>query len=186
MTNFCEGSLLALLAGVIGSSCVQAEKSVAPALAHTHEQFSFVVNASYDETFPLFGAYEERKWAKGFNPQFIHPETPRDQPWMVFTTDQEGRTRVWTNTVFDPQTGHVQYVYFVTDTMVALIDIHLTKVSAAATRADVVYERTALKPEANERVAKLAREDANSGPKWAEAIHGYFVKARTAPSRTKK
>jgi len=180
MTYFYTCSLLALFAGVIGSTCAPAEEAVHPALAHTHEQFSFVVNASYDEVFPLFGAYEERKWAKGFDPQFIHPSPPRDQQGMVFTTDQEGLRRVWTNTDFDPVSGHVRYVYFVNDTMIALIDIHLTKVGVAETRVSVVYERTALRPEANAQVAELARGDADGGPKWAEAIAGYLERSSAA------
>ena len=180
MTYFYTCSLLALFAGVIGSTSPPADEAVHPALAHTHEEFSFVVNAPYDEAFPLFGAYEERKWAAGFEPKFIHPSPAQDQQGMVFTTEHEGRTRVWTNSVFDRQTGHVQYVYFAPDTMVTQIDIHLTKASAAETRVDAVYERTALRPEANAQVAEFARGDASSGPKWAKAIAGYLERSSAA------
>ena len=113
-----------MFAGVIGSACVQAQESVPKALAHTHEEFSLVVKAPYEQAFPLFGAYEERKWAKGFDPQFIHPSPARDQQGMVFTTERDGMSSVWTNTAFDPASGHVQYIYYVKDTMVTLIDIH--------------------------------------------------------------
>jgi len=177
---FSACSLLALFAGVIGSASAPAEEAAHSALAHTHEQFSFVVNAAYEQVFPLFGAYEERKWAKGFDPQFIYPFPARDQQGMVFTTDQEGLRRVWTNTVFDPVSGQVQYIYFVNDTMIALIDIHLTKVDIAETRVNVVYERTALRPETNAQVAEFARGDGNSGPKWAEEIAGYLERSSAA------
>ena len=177
MTSFYAFALLAVMAGVIGSSCGQAQESVHPTLAHTHEEFTFIVRTPYERAFPLFGGYEERKWAAGFDPQFDHPSPERDQQGMVFTTEHDGRELVWANTIFDPATGRVQYVYFVADTMVTLIDIHLAKASAAETRVDVVYERTALKPEANEQVEHLAKTDANSGPEWADAINEYVTRS---------
>lgn len=176
MTSLCVFALVAVFAGAIGSSVAHAEEGVNPALVHTREQFSFVVRAPYQQTFPFFGAYEERKWATGFDPRFVFPSPPRDQQGMVFTTVQEGRSRVWVNTVLDAGTGHVQYVYCIADTMVVLIDIHLTNAGVAETRVDVVYERTALRTEANEHVVRMAQADAKLGPKWAEMIHEYFAR----------
>jgi hypothetical protein len=176
---------LALLASVIGGAVAKAADDAHPALVHTHEEFSFVVQAPYDDVFPLFGAHEERKWAAGFDPQFVYPSPAHDRQGMVFITEQEGLTRVWTNTAFDGRTGHVQYVYFVTNIMAALIDIHLKAAGVADTTVHVVYERTALRPEANEEVAQTAERDARSGPRWAQAIDGYFAKARTAAASTR-
>ena len=172
--------LLALFAGVIAPTCFQAQESVQPALAHTHEEFSVIVKAPYEQAFPLFGAYEERKWAKGFDPQFIHPSPARDQQGMVFTWELGGTPSVWANTAFDPATGHVQYVYFVQDTMVTLIDIRLAKAGAAETRVDVVYERTALRPEANEQVTQHAKADRNRSSEWDAMINGYLRKSAEA------
>ena len=60
--------------------------------------------------------------------------------------------------------------------MVALIDIHVTRSGVNETKVEVTYERTALRPEANEQVVRMAQADANSGPRWAEMINGYFAK----------
>jgi hypothetical protein len=148
----------------------QAQTNSTSKLAHSHERFSFDVSAPYAEVFPLLGAYEEQRWAAGFEPQFLYPMPPHDQPGMVFTTVQQGMPRVWVNTVFDAGTGHVQYVYWIADTMVALIDIHVSNAGANATKVEVVYERTALRPEANGQVVHMAHADASSGPHWAEMI----------------
>ena len=83
---------------------------------------------------------------------------------------------MWTNTAFDAADRHVQYVYVIPDVLVTLVDIHLTKAGVDETRVAVVYERTALSPEANDHVAHLAKGDAKSGPEWAEAINGYLRK----------
>jgi hypothetical protein len=169
-------SLLATFAGVVAASAPPAHATDTAQPAHTHEAFSFVVSAPYSDVFPLFGAYEERKWAVGFEPKFIHPTPAHDQPGMVFTTEQESMPRVWVNTAFDAATGHVQYAYWIADLMVALIDIHVTRSGVSETKVDVVYERTALRPEANEKVIRMAQADANSGPRWSEMINGYFAK----------
>ncbi len=104
---------------------------------------------------------------------------------MVFTIAHGGMKSVWTNTAFDAAAGHVQYVYVIHDALVTLIDIHLTRAGADETRVSVVYERTALSPEANEHVAHLAKGDAKSGPEWREAINGYLGKAAAAPASSK-
>jgi hypothetical protein len=96
---------------------------------------------------------------------------------MVFTVAHGGRKCVWTNTAFDATAGHVQYVSVIPDALVTLIDIHLTRAAANQTQVSVVYERTALGPEANDHVTHLAKGDANSGPEWAEAINGYLSRS---------
>lgn len=168
-------SLLATVAGVVASSATPVHAADTAKPAHTHETFSFVVSAPYSDVFPLFGAYEERKWAVGFEPKFIHPSPAQDEPGMVFTTVQEDMPSVWVNTAFDTATGHVQYVYWIADVMVALIDIHVTRSGANETKMDVKYERTALRPEANEQVLHMAQADANSGPRWSEMINRFFA-----------
>ena len=170
-------SLLAVFAGVVGAATGHAQGKLADVPVRTREEFSFVASGSYAEVFPLFGAHQERVWATGFDPQFIHPVPPRDEAGMVFTTVQDDLSRVWVNTAFDASTGHVQYVYWIADVMAALIDIHITTSGGPTTSVHVVYERTALRPEANERVRHMAHLDANSGPHWAAMINWYLANA---------
>ena len=177
MNRLFTGSLLATAASVLVPSIAPAQAPSAATLARTREPFSFVVSAPYDAVFPLFGAHEERKWAAGFEPEFLYPVPPKDQPGMVFTTTQDGLPRVWVNTAFDAASGHVQYAYWIADIMVAFIDIHVQRSGSHETKVDVVYERTALRPEANQKVLDMAHSDANSGPRWAEMITGYLRSA---------
>ncbi len=99
---------------------------------------------------------------------------------MVFTVPKAQFTSVWVATAFDLTAGHIQYVYWISETMTTLIDIHLTRESGEKTGVIVVYERTALVPEANQHVEQFAREDAAAGKEWSEAINGYFAKLHTA------
>jgi hypothetical protein len=169
-------ALLALVAGTVAPTCIQSQEGVHPAQSHTHQEFSLTVTAAYEQAFPLFGAHEERRWAKGFDPHFIYPFPADDRQGMVFETERDGNLYLWINTTFDPASGHVQYVHFVKETMVTQIDIHLTRADVDQTLVDVVYERTALRPEANEQVAQQGKEDGNRGKEWAKMINGYLAK----------
>ena len=151
------------------------------ALAHTRTEFHFVVNAPFEQTAPLFGANEERKWAPEWNPQFIYPVPAHDQQGMVFRVEHADHSSVWINTAFDLAAGHIQYTYVLSDAMATLIDIHLTRDGAQKTGVTVLYERTALTPEANEHVRHFAKGDESASREWEEAINGYLTKGRGTP-----
>jgi hypothetical protein len=136
------------------------------------------VDAPFEKTAPLFGANEERKWAPDWNPQFVYPLPARDQEGMIFQVAHGQLTSVWINTAFDLAAGHIQYAYVLNNAMTTLIDIHLTRDGEGRTGVRVVYERTALAPEANEHVEHFAKGDEKAGKEWAGAINGYFEKQR--------
>ena len=147
-------------------------------LAHTRVEFHFVADAAFEQVAPLFGANEERKWAADWNPQFIYPSPARDVQGMVFRVEHGDHSSMWVNTAFDLAAGHIQYAYVLNDAMATLIDIHLTRDSAQKTGVIVVYERTALIPEANEHVQHFAKGDAKAEKEWEESINGYLAKAK--------
>jgi hypothetical protein len=172
-------SAVMLFAAVITSSAQEPAPSTETAPLHTRTDFSFTVDAPFDQVAPLFGANEERKWSAGWNPQFIYPTPARDQQGMVFKVAHGQFTSVWVNTALDLAAGHIQYAYVLNDAMAVLIDIRLTRQSAQKTAVTVVYERTALLPAANEHVQHFTKGDAGAGKEWGDAINSYFAKARS-------
>jgi hypothetical protein len=163
---------------MVSTSLPAQQSADSVALAHTRTEFSFTVDAPFEQTAPLFGANEERKWSPDWNPQFVYPKPAHDQPGMVFRVEHPHHSSVWVNTAFDLSAGHIQYVYVLNDAMTTLIDIHLTRESAEKTGVMVVYERTALFPEANEHVQHFTKGDEGAGKEWSDAINGYFAKLR--------
>jgi hypothetical protein len=149
----------------------------ASALSHTRTEFHFTANAAFEQVAPLFGADEERKWSPDWNPQFSYPQPAKDQPGMVFKVSHGQHEAIWVNTALDLAGGHIQYTYVLNDAMATLIDIHLTREGAEKTGVNVVYERTALIPEANEHVQHFAQGDAKAGKEWDDAINGYLAKS---------
>ena len=152
----------------------------ASTLAHTRTEFTFTVDTPFEQVVPLFGANEERKWAAEWNPQFVYPIPAGDQQGEVFKVVHGQHSSVWVNTALDLAAGHIQYAYVLNDAMATLIDIHATRQSPQKTAVTVVYERTALIPEANEHVQHFAKGDEKAGKEWGDALNGYFAKSGTA------
>jgi hypothetical protein len=145
-------------------------------LQHVRNSFAFVVDTPLAKVFPLFGADREQVWSQGWKPRFIYPSPTEDVPGAVFRVNHGHHKSVWVNTAFDEPAGHVQYVYFISDVLVTLIDIHLTQLDGQRTQVQVVYERTALSADANNVVAQHGEADANAGPEWQEQINSYLQK----------
>jgi hypothetical protein len=144
---------------------------------HVRNEFEFTVHAPYPVVAPLFGPEGERAWAGGhWNPQFLYPQPARDVQGAVFTIRHGHHHAVWINTSFDTAGRHFQYVYFIPEAMVVLIDVRFSEMDAGNTDVKVAYERTALNPEVNQRVREMGDADRGSGKEWATAINEYLTK----------
>jgi len=154
-------------------------QSKAESPLHVQNKFEFDIDAPLKTAAPLFGPEGERAWGgDDWNPKFLHPQPARDIPGAVFTVPHGHTQSVWVNTLFDLNAGRMQYVYFVPDYLVTLIDVQLSSTSSDQTHVKVSYERTALKGEANDHVQKLATHDAVAGPEWRKSIAEYLKKQR--------
>lgn len=139
-------------------------------LLHLSTSFDFVVHAPLAKAAPLFGPEGERAWAgKHWNPEFIHPQPAADVQGAVFSIQHGALKAVWVNTLFDLASGRFQYVYFLPDIMVTVIDVRLAPYGDA-TKVNVVYSRTALTPDGNEHVTAMSETDKNSGKEWEQSI----------------
>ena len=127
--------------------------------------FTFHVPAPYATVAPLFGAHAERRWANGWDPQFVHPQPARDVEGMVFLVG----TTIWINTLFDLVHGRVQYVNVAPSEVVTRIDIRLHD-RGGSTTVDVTYERTAVTPAAAPAAQALAESDRGKAPEWQSEI----------------
>ncbi len=153
---------------------------VAPPLEHVSTSFDLTVHASYARTAPLFGPEGERAWAgKHWNPAFLHPTPARDVEGAVFTMQHGPFKAVWVNTLFDMEGRHFQYVYFLPEIMVTVIDVRFKPVSASETAVNVVYTRTALTPEGNEHVTAMSEGDRSAGAEWQQAIDQYLEESQS-------
>ena len=144
---------------------------------HTETAFEFTVAAPPDNIAPLFGADKERTWAPGWDPQFIWPSPAVDQAGMVFTVAHGDKKAVWVSTLFEPGTGHCQYVYLIPDVVVTVIALKWNP-QGTDTHVTVKYDRTAISIAANPIVQAMAEHDAESGPEWQQQLQNYLNSAR--------
>ncbi|MGA8492619.1 MAG: hypothetical protein WB711_19505 [Terriglobales bacterium] len=150
-------------------------------VAHVRNEFAFTVHAPYKIVAPLFGPEGERGWAGGhWDPQFLYPQPAQDTQGAVFTIRHGHHQAYWINTSFDTEARHFQYVYFIPEAMVVLIDVRFSGADPENTNVDVSYERTALNPEANQRVKDMGDADRDNGKEWATAISDYLAKQKAA------
>ena len=158
----------------------QAQAAAPGERLRTSTSFSLIVHASYEKTAPLFGPEGERAWAgKHWDPQFIHPQPAHDEAGAVFTI-QHGKgplKAVWVTTEFDKEARHFQYVYFLPEIMVTVIDVRFNPIGADQTGVNVAYTRTALTAEGNEHVQAMTEDDQSSGKDWQAAIDKYLAES---------
>jgi hypothetical protein len=170
------------LVAIAGIALPALSQTLAPQpLLHVSTSFDLTVHASYARTAPLFGPEGERAWAgKHWNPEFIHPEPARDVEGAVFTIQHGPYKAVWVNTLFDADVRHFQYVYFLPDLMVTVVDVRFNPAAIDSTHVHVVYTRTALTPEGNEHVTAMSEGDRTAGAEWQQAIDKYLDGSKPA------
>ena len=165
--------------GISAFALAQSAPAAPESCLHTQTSFDLLVNASYVVTAPLFGPNGERAWAgKHWNPEFIHPQPASDVEGAVFTIQHGAHTATWVTTISDVDGRHFQYVYFLPDLMVAVIDVRFKPVSADATAVNVIYTRTALTAEGNPHVTAMTEGDKTAGKEWQEAIDEYLARGK--------
>jgi hypothetical protein len=146
---------------------------------HVRTSFDLVVPAPYAETAPLFGPEGERVWVgRHWDPQFVHPQPAHDEQGAVFTLSRGPVSEVWVNTLFDVEGRHFQYVYFMANLLVTTVDVQFKPIDDSSTRVNVVFSRTALTPEGNERVTAMSDEDKVADKEWPRKINAYLAGRR--------
>jgi hypothetical protein len=138
---------------------------------HVRNSFEFVIRAPLDRAAILFGPDGERCWAgPDWSPVFLYPQPGKDVQGAVFTIQRGPHKSVWVNTIFDPVAGRMQYVSFIPERLVSVVDVCLTSVDSSSTCVAVTYARTALDRAGNDEVEVLGKSDSKSGPDWQQAI----------------
>lgn len=147
-----------------------------PQQLRTQTAFDILVHLPYAQAAPLFGPEGERPWAgKHWNPQFLYPQPARDEQGAVFTVQHGPVTAVWVNTLFDLESRHFIYAYFVPDIMVTTIDVRFTIADPTNTHVHVVYNRTALSAKGNDHVRAFTETDKSAAHDWQQSIDAYLA-----------
>ncbi|HTI91710.1 MAG TPA: hypothetical protein VL727_14050 [Puia sp.] len=138
---------------------------------------SIAVNGDIKNVFPLFGAFEERKWAKGWNPTLIYPATETIEEGTTFKTpghlhgEQE---YVWRVSKYDNKQFLIQYMVYARDRCWT-ITVSCNALLDHKTSATITYSFVGLSEMGNEMnrhsIGVMYRSNLKD---WEEEINNYL------------
>lgn len=102
----------------------------------------------------------------------------RESRGAVFTTTDEHGEQTWVLTTYDPQQGQLSYCIFWPRVVVSELDIRVRKLGENTSSAEVLYRLTALSPEGDALVPRLAEHHGARGLHWEQAINEALRKRR--------
>lgn len=146
--------------------------------ARVSQTATIALNGPIETIFPLFGAFEERKWAKGWNPELIYPETEVMEEGTTFKTKAPGKELeyIWIVTKHEPDKNRIQYLVH-TENRFWTITIVCFPLANGITSAKVNYTYTGLNERGNQLNEKAIQEMFKQGLKdWENEINGYLTR----------
>lgn len=91
--------------------------------------------------FPLFSAFEERKWAKGGDPVLIYPDTETIEEGTTFKTEGHGHGEdevIWRVSKYEPDNFLIQYLVS-TENRYWTITVKCKTIEENKTSAEITY-----------------------------------------------
>jgi hypothetical protein len=185
MDQFCADHLLDHMKSIISltamtillSSCNNKNQDPNFRAEKVTRSATIQLNGGIDKVFLLFGAFEERKWAEGWNPTLIYPEREVIEEGTTFTTPGHGHDEkeyLWRVSRFEPEHYRIQYVVSSKNRW-WIITVNCSPLTEKITRANITYTFVGLNSLGNkinttslERMFKYELRD------WEEAIN-YFL-----------
>ncbi len=132
-----------------------------------------IVDRAAAQAFPLFTPKGEEDWVPGWAPTYLWPETGETCQEMVFTTEKDGETSVWTCLSWQPEQFHARYLRVTPGSLVAFVDVRCQPEGAARTRVGVAYQIVALSDHGRSYLEDLTDSAfAESIDTWSEWING--------------
>ena len=138
---------------------------------------TIILDENISTVFPLFGAFEERKWAKGWELDLIYPDTEIIEEGTTFKTKGHGHGEsefLWIVSKYEPEKFLIQYLVS-TENRYWTITVTCKAIEADKTSAEITYAFIGLNEmgnKINEHFLALMYE--NDLKDWEEEINNYL------------
>ena len=147
---------------------------------------SIVLNGNIKKVFPLFGAFEEGKWSKGWNPTIIYMSRDTIEEGTTFKTKSHGFGEpdfTWRINKYDPNTPLIQYL-IMSPNRYWTITVECDKLADDKTLARITYSFIGLNEMGNHLdEAFIHRIYAQHLQDWAQEINLFLAKNTTGNSK---
>jgi len=110
-------------------------------LERTYKQ---LLNGHKEEIIKLLCPVREKEWLNGWDYSMVFSESGLAEKGCVFETDNDFGKYQWVMTQYDLMTFEVQFVKFIKDKMIVIIDIGLFEESPGLVACNIKYTLTAL------------------------------------------
>jgi hypothetical protein len=164
---------------VILASCHHPLKDPAFVSEHIGKNATILLHGKPEQVFPLFGAFEERKWAEGWAPVLIYPDREIITEGTTFLTHGHGHSEekyTWLINRLDTSNFMIQYLVY-TENRHWTITIRCQAHGDGQTEADVTYQFTGHNEKGNEinrhLLDKMYKKQLQD---WAEDINRWLAK----------
>ncbi len=142
---------------------------------------SFTVNETIDNVFPLYGAFEERKWAPGWEPVLIYPNKEVIEEGTAFKIEPHGHGHgdegdlLWVISKFEPENYLIQYLVSTENRFWTITVKNDAIENDNKTKTTVTYTYTGLNKNGNQLNKKALEKMYESNLQdWADLINGYL------------
>jgi hypothetical protein len=139
--------------------------------ARAERSASFELPLAASDALALFTPEGEKRWAEGWDPEYVHPPDGRIEAGMVFRTAIGGEDTIWTVARYDPDAGFVEYVRCTPSSRIAVVGVRCTALGAMRTKVAVRYAFTGLSEAGNRWIGGMdERRYAEFVDSWRAAI----------------
>ncbi len=107
-------------------------------------KFTQIILGNKDEIFELLCPVREKEWLDGWDCNIIHSESGLAEKGCVFETDNDFGKYQWVMTKYNREDYGVQFVKFIQDKMIIIIDITMIQKEAEVVLCEIAYTFTAL------------------------------------------
>jgi len=146
---------------------------------------SVILNEKIGKVFPLFGAFEERKWATGWNPTLIYPATETIEEGTTFKTNGHGHGEkqfLWIVSKYAAEKFLIQYLVS-SENRYWTITIKCYSMIENKTTAEITYTFIGLN-ELGNKINEQAIQHMykNNLKDWEEEINYYLLYGKAKPN----
>jgi len=130
------------------------------------------VNRPLAQAFPLFSPEGERRWVKGWIPEYLYPRgVPSDAAGTVFRTNHNNEDTEWLVLRYAPAEGVAEYVRITPGSRMGVVTVRATE-RGGGTDVEVTYTLTSLS-EAGTRTLEAMTEASYAAmlQEWERLIH---------------
>lgn len=143
------------------------------------------LKGNINTVFPLFGAFEERKWAEGWNPTLIYPSTEIIEEGTTFKTEgyNDELEFLWRVSRYEPENYLIQYLVS-TENRYWTITIKCKSVTEGQVLAEVTYTFIGLNELGNKlNEHSIQRMYKNNLLDWEKEINYFLINGMLKTSK---